>query len=190
MVKTAVSSSLNTRQDDRHFPDDIFKYILLNENMRLSIKTSLKFVPKGPIDNILALAHMMAWSRPGDNPLSEPVMFSLLTQKCVIRPHWVNAIYWPQFVQFNCSPCTYFPHIYYTCITCGTKILKYTWGTVALYELRSINGIDCHDEMTRYYYFTADPEDKIYLYPGCYLITWLTKTGWVIKCQDMQTLSS
>ena len=92
IVKTAVSSSLNTRQDGRHFPDDIFKYILLNENMRLSIKTSLKFAPKGPIDNILTLAHMMVWSRPGDNPLSEPVMVSLLTQKRAIRPHWVN---WP-----------------------------------------------------------------------------------------------
>ena len=32
----------------------------------------LKFVPKGPINDILALGQMMAWRRPGDKPLSEP----------------------------------------------------------------------------------------------------------------------
>ena len=35
--------------------DDIFKCILLNENVWISIKISLKFIPKGPIDNITAL---------------------------------------------------------------------------------------------------------------------------------------
>ena len=39
----------------RHFPDDIFKYIFLNENVLISIKISLKFVPKGQINNIPAL---------------------------------------------------------------------------------------------------------------------------------------
>ena len=40
---------------DAIFADDIFKCIFLNENVWISIKISLKFVPKGPIDNILAL---------------------------------------------------------------------------------------------------------------------------------------
>ena len=31
--------------------DDIFKRIFLNENVRIFIQISLKFVPKGPIDN-------------------------------------------------------------------------------------------------------------------------------------------
>ena len=31
--------------------DDIFKCIFLNENVRILIQLSLKFVPKGPIDN-------------------------------------------------------------------------------------------------------------------------------------------
>ena len=35
--------------------DDIFKYIFLNEDATISIKISLKFVPKGPIDNDPAL---------------------------------------------------------------------------------------------------------------------------------------
>ena len=37
------------------FTDDIFKHIFLNENIRISIQFSLKFVPEGPIDNIPAL---------------------------------------------------------------------------------------------------------------------------------------
>ena len=32
----------------------------------------------------------MAWRRPGDKPLSEPMMVSLLTHICVTRPQWVN----------------------------------------------------------------------------------------------------
>ena len=35
--------------------DDIFKWIFLNENGRFPIKISLKFVPRGPIDNNPAL---------------------------------------------------------------------------------------------------------------------------------------
>ena len=35
--------------------DDILKHIFLNENIRISIQFSLKFVPYGPIDNIPAL---------------------------------------------------------------------------------------------------------------------------------------
>ena len=49
-------NSLKPRQNGRHFADAIFKRIFLNENIRISIKISLKFVLKGPINNILALA--------------------------------------------------------------------------------------------------------------------------------------
>ena len=31
------------------------------------------FVPKGPITNIPSLVQIMAWCRPGDTPLSEPM---------------------------------------------------------------------------------------------------------------------
>ena len=44
------------------------------ENVWISIKLSLKFVPKGPINNIPALVKIMAWRRQGDKPLSEPVV--------------------------------------------------------------------------------------------------------------------
>ena len=59
----------------------------------ISIDISLKFVPKGPINNIPALVQIMAWRRPGDKPLSEPMMVSLLTHICVTRPQWVNIQY-------------------------------------------------------------------------------------------------
>ena len=83
-------NTLRPRQNGRHFPDDIFKCIFLNENVQISIKISLKFVPKGPIHNIPALVQKMAWRRPRDKPLSEPMLVSLLTHKCVTRPQRVN----------------------------------------------------------------------------------------------------
>ena len=62
----------------QHFPGDIFKYPVLNEDVYISIKISLKFVPKGPINNIPPLVQIMAWCRPGDRALSESVIVSLL----------------------------------------------------------------------------------------------------------------
>ena len=66
--------------------------IFLNENIRISIKICLKFVPKVPINNIQALVQVMAWRRPGDKPLSEPMMVCLLTHIFVTRPQWVNLL--------------------------------------------------------------------------------------------------
>ena len=53
-------------------------------------KISLTFVPKGPINNIPTLVQVMAWHRPGDKPLSEPMVVNLLTHICVTRPQWVK----------------------------------------------------------------------------------------------------
>ena len=83
-------NSLRPRQNGRYFPDDIFKCIFLNENVWITIKISLKFVPKGPINNIPALVQIMAWRRPGDKPLSEALMDNLPTHICITRPQWVN----------------------------------------------------------------------------------------------------
>ena len=38
----------------------------------------------------------MAWRRPGDKPLSEPMMVNLPTHICVTRPQWVKAVWWRQ----------------------------------------------------------------------------------------------
>ena len=84
-------NSLRPRENRRHFADDVFKCNFLNENVWILIKISLKFVPKGPINNIPALVQIMAWRRPGDKPLSEAMMVRLPTHICVIRPQWVNV---------------------------------------------------------------------------------------------------
>ena len=54
--------------------DDIFKRIFVNENIRISIQISLKFVPKSLIDNKSALVQVMAWRRIGDKPFPEAMM--------------------------------------------------------------------------------------------------------------------
>ena len=57
-ITMAVNGFINTlrpRQNGRHFPDNIFKYIFVNENAWILPKISLKFVPKVPIDNNPAL---------------------------------------------------------------------------------------------------------------------------------------
>ena len=83
---------LRPRQNGRHFADDVFKCIFLNENVWISLKISLKFVPKGLINNIPSLVQIMAWRRPGDKPLSEPMMVILLTHIFVTRPQWVKPL--------------------------------------------------------------------------------------------------
>ena len=88
---TLKFNTLRPRQDGCHFPNDIFQRIFLNENSWILIKISLKFVPKGPINNIPALVQIMAWCRPDDKPLFEPMVVSLLMRICVTRPQWVNV---------------------------------------------------------------------------------------------------
>ena len=84
-------NTLRPRQNGRHFADDIFKCIFLNENTSISINISLKFVPEGRINNIPALVQIMAWRLLGDEPLSAPMMVNLLTHICVTRPQWVKV---------------------------------------------------------------------------------------------------
>ena len=84
-------NTLRLRQKGRHFPDDIFKWIFLNENVWISINISLKFLPRGPINNIPTLVQVLAWRQPGDKPLSGPTMARLQMHICVTRPQWVNC---------------------------------------------------------------------------------------------------
>ena len=78
-------------QNGGHFPDDICKCIFFKGNIQILVKISLKFVHGGPINNIPALFQIKAWHRPGDKPLYEPVMVSLL-HLCVTQPQWDNRL--------------------------------------------------------------------------------------------------
>ena len=91
LVHMAVINPLRPRQHGCHFPGDIFRCIFLNENAWIPIKISLKLVPKGPINNIPAMVQIMAWRRPGDKPLSEPMVVSWLMHICVTWPQWVKS---------------------------------------------------------------------------------------------------
>ena len=68
----------------------------------ISTNISLKFVPMGPINHIPALVQIMAWRRPGDKPLSEPMTISLPTHICVTRPQWFNAL-WPGDYRYSAN---------------------------------------------------------------------------------------
>ena len=69
-----IFNTLRPRQNGRHFPDDIFKYIFMNEKFCVLIQISLKFVPKGGIDNKAALVQVMACRLFGAKPLPEPML--------------------------------------------------------------------------------------------------------------------
>ena len=67
-------NTLRPRQNGRHFADDTFKSILVNGNIRISIKISLKLFPRGPINNIPAIVQILSLRWSGDKPLSKPMM--------------------------------------------------------------------------------------------------------------------
>ena len=91
-IEEHALNTLRPRQYGRRFADDVFKCIFSNENIWISLKILLKFVPKVPINNIPALIQILAWRRSGDKPLSEPMMVSLLTLICVTRPQCLKGI--------------------------------------------------------------------------------------------------
>ena len=94
-------NTLRQRQNGCHFPKNIYKCILVNENVWVLIKISLKFVPNDPISNIPALFQIMAWRRPGDKPLSESMMVNLLAH--ITRPQCVKgcSITWAAYYWFG-----------------------------------------------------------------------------------------
>ena len=51
-----------------------FSVIFLSEYLHILIKISLKYVPKGPINNMQSLVQEMAWCWIGDKPFSEPMI--------------------------------------------------------------------------------------------------------------------
>ena len=84
--------------------DDIFKCIFVNENDRIPIRISLKFVPRCPFDNKAALVQVMDWHRTGAKPLPEPMM----TQSKLVQvmawcsqatSHYLSQC-WPRLMSF------------------------------------------------------------------------------------------
>ena len=143
--------------------DDVYKCIFLNENVWILLKISLKFVPKGPINNIPSLVQIMAWRRPGDKPLSEPMMVRLLTHICVAWPQWVkHLVYMPigHMVLKIVVPCKNFhlpnQYLYKPC-----KAYVYCWENKYMPWLKSHLRSWAHDHKVYV------PWDKIYMPSSC-----------------------
>ena len=119
----------------QHFTEDMFKHIFLNENLCILIKISLKFVPKGPIDNKSALVQVMAWRRTGNKLLPEPMLPSSPMHICST---WGDKLMDKQWVVFRRYNWVYYKtQLSYTMTNASTRcrcnsilavILKQTWS--------------------------------------------------------------
>ena len=78
----AIFNSSLPEQNGRHFTDDFFKCIFMNEKFCIFIRISSKLVLNGPIDNKSAFGQVMAWRQTGDKPLPEPMM-TQFTEACM-----------------------------------------------------------------------------------------------------------
>ena len=82
-----VVNTLGRRQD--------FQMHFLNEDVRMLIKISLKFVAKGSNVKLALFQHffqVVVSRRPGDKPLSEPMMVSLLTYIAAYMRHSASSV--------------------------------------------------------------------------------------------------
>ena len=53
--------------------------------------TTIEMFNQSTINNIPVLAQIMDWRRPGDKPLSEPMMVKLLTHIYILNPELKNC---------------------------------------------------------------------------------------------------
>ena len=132
-------NTLMLRQNDHHFADDILNCILFNENVSISIKISLKFVPKGPIDNMPTLVQIMSWCQPGNKLLSELMMVSLLTHRCVTQPEWVNSL-WPSDAIWRQRPGSTLAQVMACCLTAPSHYLNQCWLIISEVQWHSYWG--------------------------------------------------
>ena len=127
-------NSVNTkrsRQDGCYFADDVLKCIFLDENVWISLKILLNVVPMVPIDNIPALVQIMAWRRPGNKPLSEPmlVLYRRIYTSLGLN-EWMQCDVWgytSRQIQWfwHCTPRTTELDINYRCIISNISWTQY-----------------------------------------------------------------
>ena len=141
--------TLRLRQNIRHFAEDIFKLIFLNENVWISTKIPLKFVLKVPIDNIPALVQITAWWRPHDRPLSEPMMVSWLTHKCITWPQWVNPVSGSLHCAYFSASVSHTIYINFPCVYFQHRLLqnKLLLNWIIQKAFLTINRADCQPQI-------------------------------------------
>ena len=84
---------INLTHWGHHFADSIWPSF--KEKLHVLIHISLKFAPKGPIDNTSGLVQIMAWHLKGDKLLHEETITWTKSKSLihihVTRPQWVNC---------------------------------------------------------------------------------------------------
>ena len=71
-------NSERPQQNGRQFADDIFKFILLIENVFILIRISLKFATKGSVNNKSVLVLVMACCLTVDQSLPKPMLSRMI----------------------------------------------------------------------------------------------------------------
>ena len=74
----------------------------------------------------------MAWRRPGDKPLSEPMMVGLPTHICVARPQWVNCL-------SNCRVPNCIPSYSFHPVSCSLHIVLFLLYMLLTWTLKNIS---------------------------------------------------
>ena len=96
------------------------------------MEISMKFVHKGPVNNIPSLVQIMAWRRAGVKLLSKLMSVRLPTHICVTRRQWVNTLRPEQDGRY--SACYIF-----TCIFLSKNSLYFYWHLIEFVHKRPIN---------------------------------------------------
>ena len=89
---TFMINTLSPRRNGHNFPDDIFKGICLHENDELRLRFHWRLFLSFQSSIFATLVQTIAWRWPGDKPLSEAMVVSLLAHVHYTRPQWVNSI--------------------------------------------------------------------------------------------------
>ena len=88
----SAPNTLRPRQNGRHFPDDIFNCIFLNENIRISLAISLKFVPRRLIKNIPALVQIWLGDIQATSHYLKQWWLVYWSHICVTRPKLIKRL--------------------------------------------------------------------------------------------------
>ena len=151
-----------------HFADDDFMYIFMNGKFCILIQISLKFVPKGLIDNQSALVQVMAWWHQPTNHYLNQRWPSSLTHICGTKGRWVKCCVVLKF---------------------GEQFCKSTVGTPVTFEGKPvalkthISYLILHDTACMIYYLILNRPRPLITY------SWAHKAVSILSCFPRNVLS-
>ena len=161
-VFNALVNTLRPRQNDCHFTAYIFNCIFFQWKLLYLDLISLKYVPSGTNIKMPALIKIIACCRPGDKPLSEPMMV-FLTHICVTQPQWVNSSrlsdmyaimnchHWHRWCLVTCGMPSYYQNQFWF-ITTWILNNKFQWNFIqnATNFIQKMNSKCCLQNVSAY----------------------------------------